>query len=123
MKVDLGIWDWLARLILVLLVLAAGLGVALWYLPLFQQNERMRKEIAEKEALIRTQQQLAVRLKTALEAHRDPRTIERLAREQLNYAKPGETVIRFAEPLTNPPLARRPTEGGPPGDAGGSGGP
>ena len=45
MKVDLGIWDRLSRLIILLLIVAAVLGVALWYLPLIQQNERMRREI------------------------------------------------------------------------------
>jgi cell division protein FtsB len=30
----------------------------------------------------------------------DPKTIERLAREKLGYAKPDETIIRF-EPATN----------------------
>ena len=32
---------------------------------------------------------------------RDPRTVERLARERLSYAKTGETIIRFELPATN----------------------
>jgi cell division protein FtsB len=31
----------------------------------------------------------------------DPKAVERLARERLGYAKPGETVIRFEAPITN----------------------
>jgi cell division protein FtsB len=34
---------------------------------------------------------------------RDPKAIERLARESLGYGKPGETVIRFEAPSTNAP--------------------
>ena len=45
MNVNLGIWDKLTRLMALLLLLAALLGIGLWYLPLIQRNERMRKEI------------------------------------------------------------------------------
>ena len=44
MNVNLGIWDKLTRLIVMLLLLAALLLIALWYLPLIQRNERMRKD-------------------------------------------------------------------------------
>ena len=37
----------------------------------------------------------------------DPRSVERLARETLGYAKPGETIIRFEEPATNAAPAGR----------------
>ena len=47
-------------------------------------------------------------LKTSIDAlKRDPKTVERLARETLGYAKPGETVIRFEEPSTNNTAASR----------------
>ena len=45
MKVDLGIWDKLTRLVIFLLFVAGVLGLAVWYLPLIKQNERMRREI------------------------------------------------------------------------------
>ena len=45
MNVDLGIWSKLTRVVIFLLLLAAILAVAVWYLPLIKQNERMRKEI------------------------------------------------------------------------------
>jgi cell division protein FtsB len=31
----------------------------------------------------------------------DPQTVERLTREKLGYARPGETVVRFEQPATN----------------------
>ena len=41
-------------------------------------------------------------LRTSIDALRyDPKAVERLARERLGYAKPGEIVIRFEEPRTN----------------------
>ena len=43
MKVDLGIWDKLTRVVIFLLFVAGILLVAIWYLPLIKQNERMRQ--------------------------------------------------------------------------------
>ena len=108
MKVDLGIWDKLARMIVFLLLLAALFGIGVWYLPLIQRNERMRKEIHSLDADIKKAEEDNKRLKNSIEAMRDPRTIERLAREKLSYARTGETVIRFETPSTNK-VASRPT--------------
>ncbi len=109
MNVDLGIWDKLNRLIVLLLVLAILLGVGAWYLPLIRQNERMRKEILKLETEVQKEEETSKRLKASIEAMRDPRSVERLAREKLSYAKPGETIIRFESPATNnvPPAARK----------------
>jgi cell division protein FtsB len=40
----------------------------------------------------------AKKLEAALRAMQDPKTVERLARERLSYAKPGESVILFQPP-------------------------
>jgi len=101
MNVNLGIWDKLTKLIVLLLVLATLLGVGAWYLPLIRQNERMRRENLKLEAEFQKEEENYKRLKASIEAMRDPRTVERLAREKLSYAKPGETVIRFETPSTN----------------------
>ena len=45
MNVDLGIWTKLTRVVVFLLLLAGVLGVAVWYLPVIRQNERMRREV------------------------------------------------------------------------------
>jgi cell division protein FtsB len=106
MNVNLGIWDRLTQVILFLILIALACGVFFWYLPLIQQNERMRKQILELEDRVRREEDQARQLKTAIDALRnDPRTVERLARERLGYARPGETVIRFQEPATNAPPA------------------
>ena len=78
------------------------LGVAVWYLPLIKKNERIRKEILRLDARIEKERETGRQLQNAIDAlKRDPKAIERLARERLGYAKPGETVIRFESPATN----------------------
>ena len=107
MNVDLGIWSKLSRLAAVLLVLALLLFVGLWYYPLIQRNERMRKESLRLDFKIQAEEAKARKLKSSIDAlSHDPKTIERVARETLGYAKTGETVIRFEPPATNPPAAR-----------------
>jgi cell division protein FtsB len=98
-SVNVGIWDKLTRLIMMLIVLAFGLGVIFWYMPLIQQNERMSQEILQLEQAIQREKQKSRELKSTIEAVlHDPKTVERLAREKLGYALPGETIIRFEPP-------------------------
>ena len=98
-RVDLGIWDKLTRAVVFLLIIAALIAVAVWYLPLIKQNERMRAEILRLEQEVAAEEQTADRRKLAIEAMRnDSTTVERYAREKLGLAKTGETVIRFEEP-------------------------
>ena len=101
MNVNVGIWDKLTKLIVLFLLLAALVGIALWYLPLIQRNERMRKDILSLDGETRKEEERQRQLKGSIEAMRDPRTVERLAREKLSYARTGEMVIRFEAPLTN----------------------
>ena len=48
MNVDLGLLGKLTRLVIFLLFVAGLLCVAVWYLPLVHQNERMRREILQR---------------------------------------------------------------------------
>jgi len=98
-NVDLGIWSKLTRVVVFLLCVAGLLGVALWYLPLIKQNERMRRVVLQLDTQIAKADENNRQLKTSIEALRhDPKAVERLARERLGYAKPGETMIHFDEP-------------------------
>ena len=107
MNVDLGIWDKLSKVVLFLLLVAVAVAVGFWYLPLIRQNENMRKEILRLEAEVKQQEDTARSLHGALEQLRtDPTAVERLAREKLGYAKPGETVIRFEPTTGNSPSTR-----------------
>jgi cell division protein FtsB len=98
-NVNLGIWDKLTKLTIFCLFVLGLAAVAIWYLPLINQNERMRQDLLKLQTKIKTEQERERSLKTALDAARaNPKTIERLARANLGYAKPGEVVVRFEEP-------------------------
>lgn len=88
-------------MIVFLLLVAAILGIALWYSPVIKQNERMRKERLELDQKIEKELEVSRKLENSIKALQDPKTVERLAREKLSYAKPGETVIHFENPPTN----------------------
>ena len=102
MNVDLGIWTKLTRAVILLLILAGLLGIGAWYLPPIRQNERMRQQTFKLDAQIQKETETAKQLKASIDALRyDPKSVERLARERLGYARPGETVIRFEPAITN----------------------
>jgi cell division protein FtsB len=93
------IWEKLSKVVVFLLFVAGVAAVFVWYLPLIQQNERMRQDLLKMEQKVKAEDERGRALRASLEAVKnDPRTIERLARANLGYAKPGEVVVRFEEP-------------------------
>ena len=101
MNVDLGIWSKLTKVIVGLVVLAVLLLIGMCYLPLIQENTRMRAEILKLNQQLEAETNKMNQIQAQIDALRnDPKTVERLAREKLGYAKPDETVIRF-ESTTN----------------------
>jgi cell division protein FtsB len=104
MNVDLGIWSKLTKVVVGLVVLAILLLMGMYYLPLIQQNERMRREIFRLDVQLQKEEAKSKELKAEIDALRnDPKTVERLMREKLGYAKPDETVVRFEPATTNAP--------------------
>jgi len=104
MNVDLGIWSKLTKLVAWLLLLAGLLLVGVWYLPLIQQNERMQRLNLQLERELDKEKEKSRQLQADIDALRnDPKTVERLTREKLGYAKPDETVVRFEPLATNGP--------------------
>ena len=104
MNVDLGIWSKLTKMVACLLLLAGLLLVGVWYLPLIQQNERMQRENLRLERELEKEKEKSRQLQADIDALRkDPKTVERLTREKLGYAKPDETVVRFEPSATNAP--------------------
>ena len=66
------------------------------YIPLIQNQTSLGKEIEKVERDILLQERENELLSLKLDAVKnDPATIERLARENLRMARPGENVIRF----------------------------
>jgi cell division protein FtsB len=102
MKVDLGIWNKLTWAVIVLGFMAGIALVVGSYLPLINQNERMRRQIENLSTQIQREEATANSLRASIDAlQHDPKTVERMAREILLYDKPGETVIRYTDPDTN----------------------
>lgn len=97
----MNVWDKLTRVVVFLIFAATILAVVLWYTPVIKQNERMRKERLELDQQIAKEEETAKKIDTQTRALQDPRTVERLAREKLSYAKPGEIVVHFEQPSTN----------------------
>jgi cell division protein FtsB len=98
MNAGQSIWDKLFRLVLALLVIASLMGIFLWYQPVIQENQRLRRDELELERKIDKETDSARKLDADLRALQNPATLERLARERLSYAKPGEDVIHFDPP-------------------------
>ena len=60
------------------------------------QNEAMRQQIIELDQQIEREEMVNRELRLEIDSLKsDPKTVERLAREQLGLARPDETVIRF----------------------------
>ena len=96
------IWDKLTKVVFGLLCLALILLVVFSYVPLVRQNTRMRQEMLGLEtALEQAREQNRVLLQSIKAMQTDPATVERMAREKMGLAKPGETVVRFEPPPTN----------------------
>jgi cell division protein FtsB len=93
------IWERLSKVVVFLLFVAGIVAVCVWYFPLIRQNENMRQELLRADLRVKQAEERGKNLRASLDAVKnDPRTIERLARATLGYARPGETVVRFAEP-------------------------
>lgn len=100
MNVNLGIWDKLSKLVIFLLFVAGVVAVVVWYFPLIQQNHRFRKEILTLDLRLAEQEKANRILRASIDASQnDPKTIERLARERLRWARTNEMVVRFESPV------------------------
>lgn len=102
MNVDLGIWSKLTKVVVGLVVLAVLLLIGICYLPVIQENARMRSQIFKMNLQLQAEEEKSRDLQTQVDALlHDPKTVERLTREKLGYAKPDETVVRFELSTTN----------------------
>ena len=94
----MNVWKFTQRICLIAIVtLVVGIVLRL-FLPLLDRQEALR---AQEETLRQDIQREAehlrqLRLKQE-KLQEDPRYIEKIAREDLNYAKPGETIFRFVD--------------------------
>jgi len=101
-NVDLGIWSKLTKFVVGLVVVAVLLLIGMCYLPVIKENERMRRQILIFQDQIQKEEARSKELQAQVDAlMHDPKTVERLTREKLGYAKPDETVVRFEATATN----------------------
>lgn len=96
MNVNLGIWSKLTNVVVALVVIAILLLIGMCYLPVIQENARMQGQVLKLKAQLQAEEQKSKELQSQIAAlQNDPKTIERLAREKLGYARPNETVVYF----------------------------
>ena len=99
MNVNASIWDRLTRVVALLAAVAALAWVAILYFPLMHQNEVMRQQIVQLDRQILEEEAANRQVRLEIDSLKtDPKTVERLAREQLGLARPDETVVRFEAP-------------------------
>ena len=102
MKPEAGIWNKLTRIVIFLIIVAGLIALGLWYLPLIQLNERMRREIHQLESKLEVERETSRQLQAEIDLlTKDPAAREREIRARLGLARPGETVIRFEDETTN----------------------
>jgi len=103
-NVNLGIWSKLTKAAVALVIVAILLLVGMCYLPVIQQNQRMRSDILRLQNELQKEQARANELQAQINAlQNNPNAVARLAREKLGYAKPDETVIHFESTTNAPP--------------------
>ena len=105
---DLGVMARLNRVLPWLIGLGV-LGLVLTrYVPQIHKNEEMQRQLEQKrEEVLRLESEVS-RLRAENNAlARDPRTVERTAREQLGYARADERVVTYQEPDNQRPAPRR----------------
>ena len=94
----MNVWKFTQRICLIAIV-ALVVGIVL---RLFLPKIELQKELRAREAELRTDIQKEAEALRMLKLKQeklqtDTRFIEKIAREDLGYAKPGETVFRFVD--------------------------
>lgn len=102
------IWSRLSRVLIVLLFAAGTIAVGLWYLPEIRRNQDLQAERLRLELQARELRGRGEALRAQIQAlTNNPAAVERLIRERFGYARPGEWVVHFEPPASNPAMARR----------------
>ncbi len=102
------LWNRLSGLVLVLLLASGVLAVGLWYWPEIRRNEQLQAERLELERQLAETRAHGAALRGQLRALTDhPAAMERLIRERLGLARPGEWVVHFEPPLREEPATGR----------------
>lgn len=99
-------WVGLYRAAWIALGVLFVVGAVAAFAPPIRQYRELRRMEADLQEEIRLKEELLHHLKQQQERlQSDPEFVEKIAREELGLARPGETVYKFAddEPQTAPP--------------------
>lgn len=92
----------------VLLFVAGGLAVGLWYLPEIRRNQDLQSERLRLDRQVAAAQARGEAIRARMAAFTNsPAAAERLIRERFGLARPGEVVVHFEPPSSNAAVARR----------------
>ena len=79
----------------------------LWYLPEIRANQELQGRKLELQAKRVAAERLLGQLKFQVaQLETNPKATERLVRQKLGYARPGETVIYFVPAVDDTPALR-----------------
>lgn len=95
----MNLWKFIYRLCLLASILM-GIAIVVFhvFLPKIREHRELRAaEESLRQDIQRTAEELRVLRMKQEKLQEDPRFIEKIAREELGYAKPGETVFRFVD--------------------------
>ena len=94
----MNVWKFIQRICLIAIILLLAVIVWKLFLPQIDRQKEMRAQEAEvRKDIQREAEELRVLKQKQEKLQEDPRFIEKIAREDLGYAKPGETVFRFVD--------------------------
>ncbi|HMP74866.1 MAG TPA: septum formation initiator family protein [Kiritimatiellia bacterium] len=102
----MNIWTLIIRLSWAALFILIFIALAGVFYPKFQEHRELQNREAQLREEVRIEEEMLQNLRARQEKLRsDPRFVERIAREELGLAKPGETVFKF---MDDPPTNGRP---------------
>lgn len=92
------VWSLIYRVSAGILVALVCIGLVWLFYPKFRRMNDLSHRKDQLEQEIREQEELLRHLRTKQERlMSDPRFVEKIAREELGWAKPGEVVFRFVD--------------------------
>lgn len=99
----MNIWTLMIRLSWTALIIIGLVGLGGVFYPKIRQYRDIQQREGQLREEVRLEEEMLRYLKTKQERlHNDPRFVEKIAREELGLAKPGETVFKFLDdPPTN----------------------
>lgn len=97
----MSVWALIYRLSFALVIGVALFWLGIWFYPQFKQVNDMSEKQRQVEEEIRMEEEALRYLRTKQQRLlNDPRFVEKIAREELGLAKPGETVFKFVDDPT-----------------------